>query len=74
MHGSGIVKIQIASNTQSGQKIRLAGCGITQDGRVGDMIITVEIKIPQSLSEEEIKLYKKLKEISSIDIRHLDGD
>lgn len=67
---NGVVKINIAPFTQNGQKIRLAGCGIVQNEKIGDMIVTVEIKIPNKLTKEEIDLYKKLEEISSCNIRH----
>lgn len=66
---NGNVNVKIAPNTQNGQKIRLAGCGIVQNEQIGDMIITVEIKIPKNLSQEEINLYKRLEEISSSNIR-----
>lgn len=61
---SGKVNVKIPKNTQNGQKIRLSGCGIVQNSKIGDMIINVEIKIPQNLSDEEIELYKKLAELS----------
>ena len=59
----GNVALKISPNTRNGQKIRLAGCGIEQNNKVGDMIVTVEIQIPQNSSEEEIELYKKLREL-----------
>lgn len=66
---NGNFSVKIAPNTQNGQKIRLAGCGIVQNSKIGDMIITVEIRIPKNLSDEEINLYKKLADISSNTIR-----
>lgn len=60
---SGNYRVKIMPNTQSGQKIRLSGCGIVQNEKVGDMIITVEINLPKNMTEEEIQLYKKLAEI-----------
>lgn len=66
---NGNVSINIAPHTQNGQKIRLSGCGIVQNDKIGDMIITVEIRIPKNISQEEINLYKKLEEISSGNIR-----
>lgn len=66
---TGNVNVKIAPNTQNGQKIRLAGCGIVQNNKIGDMILTVEIRIPKDLTNEEINLYKKLREISSSNIR-----
>ncbi len=66
---NGNYNIKIAPNTQNGQKIRLSGCGIVQNGKIGDMIVVLEIKIPKTLSKEEIDLYKKLAEVSSQIIR-----
>ena len=61
---NGNIKLKIAPNTQNGQKIRLTGCGIVQNEKIGDMIVTVEINIPKNISGEELELYKKLEEIS----------
>ena len=40
-----------------------------QNEKIGDMIITVEIKIPERITQEEIELYKKIHEISTNNIR-----
>lgn len=66
---TGNVSLKIAPNTRNGQKIRLSGCGIEQNNKFGDMIVTVEIQIPKNLSEEEINLYKRLAEISTSTVR-----
>ncbi|MBR6126710.1 DnaJ domain-containing protein [bacterium] len=60
----GNVLVKIAPNTRNGQKIRLSGCGISNKGREGDMIVTVEIQIPTNVSNEEVELYKRLREIA----------
>lgn len=65
----GKVMMKVTPNTSSGQKFRLAGQGIEQDGKKGDMIVTVNIELPQKLSEEEIRLYKELKNVSKGNIR-----
>ena len=65
----GNVVLTLPANTHSGQKFRLAGEGIKTNGNFGDMIITVEIQIPKDLSEDEIKLYEKLKKLSHGNIR-----
>ena len=65
----GNVSAKIAPGTRNGQKIRLSGCGVEQNNKVGDMIVTVEIQIPKDLTEEEILLYKKLRDISGENIR-----
>lgn len=69
---NGNINFKIAPNTQNGQKIRLAKCGITENNLTGDMILTVEIKIPKNLSEEEIKLYRQLEKISQNNVHHTD--
>ncbi len=61
----GNVSVKIPANTQNGQKIRLNACGIETPSKQGDMIITIEIQLPKELSNEEIELYKKLRDISS---------
>ena len=66
---NGKVSVKIPPKTQNGQKIRLNGCGIVQNNQIGDMIITVEIKIPHNLSQQELDLYKKLAECSTGNIR-----
>lgn len=71
---NGEVSFKIAPYTQNGQKIRLNGCGITEGNKTGDMIVSIEIQIPKSLSVEEINLYKKLKSLSVNNIHHSDGE
>ena len=66
---NGILNFKIAPNTQNGQKIRLSKCGIVQNDMIGDMIVTIEIRIPNNLSKEELSLYKKLESISSSNLR-----
>ena len=61
----GNVSLKISPKTRNGQKIRLAGCGIKQNNKVGDMIVTVEIQIPQNLTEEELDLYRKLRQLKN---------
>ena len=65
----GDLSLKIPPKTHSGQKFRLAGQGLTQNGKSGDMIVIVHIEIPCSLSDDEIRLYEKLKKISSQNIR-----
>lgn len=67
----GNVTVKIPPMTSSGQKLRLSGQGIENKtkSKKGDMIITISIKMPDKLSEEEKELYTKLKELSSHDIR-----
>jgi curved DNA-binding protein len=61
----GKIKIDIPKLISSGKKIRIPGKGYKdmKDNK-GDLYIEVNIVNPKSLTEEEIELYKKLKEIS----------
>lgn len=66
---NGKVSMKILPGTHSGQKFRLAGQGMKQDGKTGDMIVTVNIETPKKPSKEELKLYEKLRDITKTDIR-----
>ena len=65
------IMVKIPAMTSSGQKLRLAGLGLYNKAKTkrGDIIITVEIKLPKKLSPQETELYEKLKQISDYDIR-----
>lgn len=65
----GKVTLTLPAKTVSGQKFRLAGEGIKTNGKFGDMIVTVEIQIPKDLTDDEIRLYEKLKKLSHGNIR-----
>lgn len=65
----GTIKLKLPPNTCSGQKFRIANQGIKKNGKVGDLIITVSIEISHDLSDDEIKLYKELKNLSKDDVR-----
>jgi len=65
----GNIQLTLPPMTHSGQKFRLANQGLKTNGKFGDMIVTVEIQIPQNLSSDEIKMYEKLKKMSNSNIR-----
>ncbi len=65
----GAISLKIPQNTHGGQKFRLAGQGLKSNGKSGDMIIVVHIEIPCTLSDDEIKLYQKLRKLSGQSIR-----
>lgn len=68
---SGKITMKVLPNTQSGQKLRLAGQGVERNGKKGDMIVTVNIEVPQNPSQEELELYKKLRDISKDNTREI---
>lgn len=65
----GTIKLKLPKNTRSGQKFRIAKQGLKKNGKIGDLIVTVSIEISHNLSDDEIKLYKQLKNLSSEDVR-----
>jgi len=65
----GNITLKLPPCTNSGQKFRLSGLGAKQNNKSGDIIITVHIEFPHSLSDDEIRLYEKLKKAASHDIR-----
>ena len=62
--------VYVQKGIQSGEKIRLSQKGY-KDGKGGrgDLIADVKIVVPKNLSQDEIKLYEKLKEISTFNPR-----
>lgn len=65
----GKVILTVPPMTRTGQKFRLKGEGLKTNDGFGDMIITVEIQLPKTLSDDEVKLYEKLKKLSQGNIR-----
>lgn len=60
----GIVKVTIPPQTQTGKSLRLKGLGIkNKAGITGDHNVKLRIALPQSLSDKEIELYKKIAEL-----------
>ncbi len=68
---NGNILVKIPPMVSSGQKLKIASQGLDNKTKTkkGDIIITVMIKLPQTLSEKEKELYENLKNISSSDVR-----
>ncbi len=62
--------VYIQKGIQSGEKIRLSQNGY-KDGKGGrgDLIAEIKIMVPKNLSQDEEKLYEKLKEVSTFNPR-----
>jgi molecular chaperone DnaJ len=55
--------LTIPPGTPSGRQLRLKGQGVaTEEGRRGDHLVTVRIRVPSVLTEEQKTLMEKLKE------------
>lgn len=64
----GPVKIKVKPYTQNGLKVRLKGKGFPvykKEGSFGDYYAEINIKIPTSLSEEQLELLRKVSTINS---------
>jgi molecular chaperone DnaJ len=57
----GTAEMTIPPGTQPGQSFRLAGQGLFDGVRRGDLIVAVQVKIPRQLSDEERQLFEKLR-------------
>ena len=59
----GAVKVDIPKETPNHKVLRLRGLGMPLADRInafGDMFVTVEIQLPEHLTEQETGLFKKL--------------
>ncbi len=65
----GNVLLTLPEKTKSGQVFRISGKGLKKNNLVGDIIVTVRIQIPDEISDEEINLYRKLKNLSGKNLR-----
>lgn len=63
--------IYIPRGIETGEKVRIPGKGY-KDGKGGrgDLVAEVKIVVPKELSEEETKIYEKLKQISKFEPRN----
>jgi len=59
----GKAEMTIPPGTQPGQHFRLAGQGLFDGVRRGDLIVTVQVQIPRGLSEEERRLFEQLRSL-----------
>jgi curved DNA-binding protein len=65
----GEVTVRIPPGSSSGRKIRLKGKGFPARNGTGDLFATLEIHVPQTLSESERKLFEELSATSSFQPR-----
>ena len=58
------MKIKIDAGTQPGKILRLRGKGLPDVNgyRKGDLLVSINIWIPKTVSKEETKIFEKLKD------------
>ena len=60
------VAIRIPPGTASGKRFRVRNQGITKDGRTGDLIVQIEVAVPEKLTEEQEKAMREFAEASGL--------
>ena len=64
------IKINVPKGMQSGDKLRIANGGFwNASGGRGDLLLNVQIMVPQELTESELLLFEKLSSISQFEPR-----
>jgi len=56
----GSVKLRIPSGTRSGRTLRVKGKGVAGPKKTGDLLVTVEVAVPQNMSDDERKAVEAL--------------
>lgn len=66
----GDVEIEVPPGTQHGTLFKVRGKGVPRLGGRGrgDLVVRVEVEIPETLSEEEEELYRRLAELRGDDV------
>jgi molecular chaperone DnaJ len=54
------VKVRIPAGTRSGRTLRVKGKGVPKSRKTGDMLVTVEVAVPQKLTDDERKAVEAL--------------
>lgn len=60
------VAIRIPPGTPSGKRFRVRGQGIKKEDRTGDLIVQVEVSVPEKLTEEQEKAMREFAEASGL--------
>ncbi len=72
----GAADLLVPSGTQSGQVFRMKGKGVPhlRTNRRGDQLVAVVVETPQSLSDEQRRLFEELSEVLSPPEQSPNGD
>jgi molecular chaperone DnaJ len=60
------VTIKIPTGTPSGKRFRVPGQGIEKDGAKGDLIVQVEVTVPEKLTEDQEKAMRDFAEAGNL--------
>ena len=65
LHGRKVA-IRIPPGTPSGKRFRVRSEGIKKDDRMGDLIVQVEVRVPDKLTEEQEKAMREFAEVTGL--------
>jgi len=57
------LKLTVPERSQPGDKLRIRGHGVETDSKKGDLIVHLDIRIPESLSDEQKELINQAKNL-----------
>jgi molecular chaperone DnaJ len=60
------VAIRIPAGTANGKRFRVRGQGIEKDGAKGDLIVQVDVQVPEKLTEEQERAMKEFAEAGGL--------
>ena len=60
------VAIRIPPGTANGKRFRVRGQGIEKDGQKGDLIVQVDVQVPEKLTEDQEKAMKEFAEAGGL--------
>jgi DnaJ-class molecular chaperone len=61
----GDVQLRVPPGSSSGRLLRLRGRGLSQGERRGDQLVEIVIVVPETLTEAEKALYRRLQELAA---------
>jgi molecular chaperone DnaJ len=62
------VSIKIPPATQGGKRFRVRGQGITKDGKTGDLLVEIQVAVPETLSPEAEKLLRQFAAAAKLEV------
>ena len=60
------ILLKIPRGTQPGRRLRITGQGVAKGGKHGDQLVTVNIALPEKLTDEQEELLKKFAEAGGL--------
>lgn len=67
--GGKSVQVKVPPGTRAGDQLRLKGYGLPRKGSAGDLYVVLSIDVPETVTDEERELWKRLGEVSKFQPR-----